>query len=86
MTNLPIKIIGGTADTTAPVEPKETYDELIRLGSKKAYLTMMEDDHEGLQRSPWNTALLQWLLDQRKGWETKTYRRSGKERLDNGSE
>ena len=86
LVNLPIKIYGGTIDVTAPVEPKETYDEIIRLGSKKAYLTMMEDDHEGLQRNPWTAALLQWLLDQRKGWETKTYRRSGKERLDDSAE
>lgn len=86
LVNLPVKIYGGTVDVTAPVEPKETYDELVRLGSKKAYLTMMEDNHEGLQRSPWTAALLQWLLDQRKGWETKSYRRSGKERLNDEPE
>lgn len=86
MTNLPIKIVGGTGDTTAPVEPKDTYDELVRLGSKKAVLTMMEDDHEGLQRDPWSTELLKWLLDQRRGEETKQYRRSGKERLSDEDE
>lgn len=65
--HLPIRIIAETKDETAGTAiPTKTFDRLKELGSKSVSLEMYETDHEGLQTSPWNEDLLQWMLKQEK--------------------
>ncbi|KAK9896626.1 alpha/beta-hydrolase [Cystobasidium minutum MCA 4210] len=62
LTAIPIKIFAGTKDMTAPQTPIDTAKELQRLGSKVVDLTVLENDHDGLQTQPFTADLLRWLL------------------------
>ena len=78
LTDIPTRIFGGSRDETAPTTPKQTFDELVRLGSTVAELTILNNDHEGLQSEPFTPKLLEWLLCKNKGQTCNTGERLSK--------
>lgn len=59
---IPTRFFAGTRDTTAPYTPIEAHNELVRLGSTVTELSILNNDHEGLQTEPFTAELLEWLL------------------------